>query len=187
MLALAACGPAAIRPPAPTPIPFITPPATAVTTSPSAEPASPPPLPARPTAAPTLGPPPTTPPVAAAAAPPPPAPVMSRTLFLSPVGGSGVSGTLAIVNQSGAFTATVAVHGIANGSLHTVHIHLGSCSNPYGGMHLTMIGLITGDSMGTGGVSARIAPVYLSSGHYVIVYGTSSPMRIIACANLAAM
>lgn len=89
-----------------------------------------------------------------------------------------------MLQRNGFLSATVVVHGVANGSIHTVHIHLGSCANPYGGMHLTVLGLLAGDASNSGGFTAAIAPGYVSSGHYVIVYSTSSPIRIIACANL---
>jgi hypothetical protein len=112
---------------------------------------------------------------------------MSRSFGLLPVGGSGTTGSVTVVNRNGLFIATVAVYGIASGSLHTVHIHFGSCMNAYGGMHLTVLGLMAGDASNSGGLGAAIAPVYLSSGHYVIVYATSSPQRIIACANLGAV
>lgn len=112
---------------------------------------------------------------------------MSRSFALLPVAGSGAFGSVTVLQRNGFFSATVVVHGVANGSIHTVHIHLGSCANPYGGMHLTVLGLLAGDASNSGGLTAAIAPVYVSTGHYVIVYATNSPVSIIACTNLAAI
>ena len=154
----------------PTPIPFITPPS---------------PLPSADVAAASPPPPAPAPAVAQPAAPE----VLSRGFVLMAVGGSFVRGRVEVIARNGATTATVSASGLPSGGsrLHTVHIHLGSCANPYGGMHLTVLGLLVASPAGTGTLTAPLAPVYVSAGHYVIVYASTSPQVIVACANLAAL
>jgi len=40
-------------------------------------------------------------------------------------------------------------------------------ANPYGGIHLTVLGLIRADSTGAGMLAAPLAPVYVANGRYV--------------------
>jgi hypothetical protein len=111
--------------------------------------------------------------------------MISRSFPLAGVGGN-VSGVVTVTNRDGRFLATVSAHGLnmRMATLHTVHIHLGSCANPYGGMHVTVLGLLSASAAGAGMLTAPIAPVYLSSGHYVILYATSAPQVIVGCANI---
>lgn len=106
-----------------------------------------------------------------------------------PVGGSFVRGIVQITARSGNFTATVSASGLPQGgsTLHAVHIHLGSCANSYGGTHLTVLGLLGANAAGAGTLTASLAPAYVSAGHYVIVYASTSPQVIVGCANLAAL
>lgn len=115
--------------------------------------------------------------------------VLSRTFRLMAVGGSFVSGVVQVTDRNGAFTAAVRATALPSGAstLHAVHIHLGSCANPYGGMHLTVLGLLGANSAGAGTLTAPLAPVYVSAGHYVIVYASTSPQVIVGCANLASL
>jgi hypothetical protein len=108
---------------------------------------------------------------------------MRLTFGLFPVG-SMVSGSVVVVRTNTGLLATVFANGLVPASVHTVHIHRGNCANPYGGMHITVLGLMAGGPADNGVLTAPIAPVYLSPGHYVIVYATASAQRIIACANL---
>lgn len=102
------------------------------------------------------------------------------------VSGSFVTGVVQISERNGAFAASVSARALPGGSsLHAVHIHLGSCANPYAGMHLTVLGLLASNAAGAGSLSAPLAPVYVSAGHYVIVYSNASPQVIVGCANLA--
>ncbi len=150
------------------------------TAVPSPSPVGPQPTAPSPTSAPALA-----PPVRPAPLPPvPPAPVAIRMFGLVPVGGSMTSGSILVQPVNGLLRATLSARGLLPGTVHTVHIHLGTCANPYGGLHLTVLGLMFAASDGTGFLSAPIAPVYLSSGHYLIVYANNAPQRIIACANL---
>lgn len=133
-----------------------------------------------------------TPPAAAlpptAAAPPVPM-VLSRTFPLVGVGGSHASGLVQVTEGEGAFVADVSVRGLASGAatLHAVHLHAGSCANPYGGVHLTVLGLLRVDTTGGGMLTAPLAPFYVANGHYVIVYASTSPQVIVGCANLMAL
>lgn len=120
---------------------------------------------------------------------PPVAMVLSRTFPLVGVGGSHASGRVQVTEREGAFVADVSVRGLASGAatLHTVHIHAGSCANPYGGVHLTVLGLLRVNTTGAGMLTAPLAPVYVANGHYVIVYANTSPQVILGCANLMAL
>lgn len=114
--------------------------------------------------------------------------MFSRSFPLVAVGRSFVSGTVQVTERNGAFTAFVSAGALPGGaSLHTVHIHLGSCANPYAGMHLTVLGLLASNAAGAGSLIAPLAPVYVSAGHYVIVYSNASPQVIVGCANLTSL
>ena len=176
MAVLSACTPATGTTTAPTPVPFITPAApfpSVATPSPTSTP-----LPA---ALPPAG--------AASAAALPVAMVRSGTFPLVAVSGSHASGLVQVTDRAGSFVASVSVQGLASGmpTLHTVHIHAGSCANPYGGLHLTVLGLLHASAAGAGTLSAPLAPFYVANGHYVIVYANTSPQVIVGCANLTSL
>jgi hypothetical protein len=177
MTVLTACGSTIGASTGPTPIPYIAPPTPSASPSASPIPASPPPAAALP-------------PVAAAPAAAPPAPTVRSAAFpLLAIGGSRVSGQVQVTERDGAFVAGVSVRGLAAGTatLHAVHIHAGSCANPYGGIHLTVLGLLRTDPTGMGMLTAGLAPVYVANGRYVIVYSTTAPQVIVACANLMSL
>ena len=113
----------------------------------------------------------------------------SGSFPLLAIGGSHASGVVQVTDRAGSFVATVSVQGLASGmqTLHAVHIHAGSCANPYGGLHLTVLGLLRGGPAGTGMLTAPLAPFYVASGHYVIVYANTAPQVIVGCANLMAL
>jgi hypothetical protein len=125
-----------------------------------------------------------TPPAAA------PTPLVRTGIFqLVAIGGSHASGLVQVTERNGSFVASVSVRGLAPGmaSVHTVHIHAGTCANPYGGLHLTVLGLLRTGPTGAGMVTAPLAPFYVANGHYVIVYANTSAQVIVGCANLAAL
>lgn len=113
----------------------------------------------------------------------PPAPAVG-TFPVLPFGGTTVHGTLRVQAGVGFDTSALVLNGLPVGTVHAVHIHLGSCANPYGGVHLTVVGLLSAGPGGSGALAAPIAPTYLSAGHYLIVYASPSPQRIVACGNL---
>lgn len=100
-----------------------------------------------------------------------------------------MSGLVQVTERDGTFVASIIARGLAAGvpTLHAVHIHLGSCANPYGGAHLTVLGLLGATAAGTGTLTAGLAPVYVSNGREVIIYASTSPQFIVACANLATL
>ncbi len=119
MILSTACAPTTGTSITPTPIPS--------STSPGASPAS-----VTPTPTPTP-------------APVPPAPVvLSRDFPLVGIGGSHVSGVVQVTDRDGSFVVSVSARGFAPGitTIHTVHIHGGSCANPYAGVHLTVLGVL---------------------------------------------
>jgi hypothetical protein len=152
---------------------------------------SPPPVAATPSPPPVaaaLPPLPSTPPLAASPTPVPPPPRMLSGAFpILAIGGTRVRGLVQVGQRpGGGFDATVSVSGLPAGmpTLHTVHIHRGSCANPYAGAHQTVLGILGASATGVGAFSAPIAPTYLASGHYVIVYMTAAARTIVGCANL---
>ncbi len=178
-LLLCSCGSVAISNSAKDASSVLAPPETSATAVPSPSQVAPQPAAPLPTRSPAPA------PVRPAPLPPaPPAPVAIRMFGLVPVGGSMTSGSILVQPVNGLLRATLSARGLLPGTVHTVHIHLGTCANPYGGLHLTVLGVMFAASDGTGFLSAPIAPVYLSSGHYLIVYANNAPQRIIACANL---
>jgi hypothetical protein len=144
------------------------------------------PIPAPRTPAPT---PPTSPPMVAQPPPPPATRMLSGAFSIVAIGRSGVSGSVEVSQSGGRFVATVSARGLPLGmaTLHTVHIHLGSCANPYGGAHLTVLGILGTNAGGTGSFSAPLAGTYVSSGRYVIIYASLAARTIIGCANLGAV
>jgi Cu/Zn superoxide dismutase len=84
--------------------------------------------------------------------------MLSRTVPLIAIGGSRVSGFVQVTERNGSFVATVSARGLTPG-LHTVHIHRGSCANPYAGVHLTVLGLLAADGSGAGTLTAGIGSV----------------------------
>jgi hypothetical protein len=113
--------------------------------------------------------------------------VLSRNFPLVAIGGSRVAGLVQITDRDGSFVAGVSVVGLRPGTLHIIHVHAGSCANPYGGMHLTVLGLLHAGPGGAGSLTAGLASVYVASGRYIIVYATTSPQVIVGCANLTAL
>lgn len=117
----------------------------------------------------------------------PPPEQLSGAFPIIAIGSSRVRGLVQVGQRTdGGFDATVSVSGLTLGipTLHTVHIHRGSCANPYAGTHQTVLGILGASAAGAGAFSAPIAATYLASGHYVIVYMTTAPRTIVGCANL---
>jgi hypothetical protein len=112
--------------------------------------------------------------------------VLGRSFPLIGIGGSSVTGVVQVTQRGGGFVATVSARGLRAGvpTLHAVHVHLGSCASPYFGMHLTVLGFLNASAAGVGSLTAPVSPAYLSAGHYVILYATTAPQVIVACANL---
>jgi Cu/Zn superoxide dismutase len=115
--------------------------------------------------------------------------VRTGTFPLLAIGGSHASGLVQVTERDGSFVASVSIRGLASGmpTLHTVHIHAGSCSNPYAGRHLTVLGLLHASPTGAGSVTAPLAPFYVANGHYLIIYANTSPQVIVSCANLMSL
>lgn len=126
------------------------------------------------------------PPAAAATAVAPSPTMLTRTVPLIAIGGSRTNGFVELTDRNGSFVATVSAGGLAPG-LHTVHIHRGSCANPYAGTHLTVLGILGANASGAGTLVAGLGSVYLSPANYLIVYATTSPQVIVGCAGLVAL
>jgi hypothetical protein len=124
--------------------------------------------------------------ITAPSTPEPPAP-MAATFPLVAIGGSGVSGTVAVTAPDArSFSVSLSLRGLRTGMLtaHTVHLHAGGCAAPYAGLHLTVLGTLLGDRSGAGGLEVTDPNRYVAPGRYLIVYATTSPAVILACADL---
>jgi hypothetical protein len=121
------------------------------------------------------------------ALPPPPVvpqPTVRDGAFpLIPFGMRGAVGSVVVSAQGGSFAVTVSARNLAPGSMHTVHLHFGSCAGAYLGRHIVVLGTMTANGAGSGTVSASLGFPY-ATGRYVIVYSSLAAVTIIGCADL---
>jgi Cu/Zn superoxide dismutase len=117
-----------------------------------------------------------------------PGAVESWSANLSPVGGSGVSGTATATGMEDATHATISIRGAASGGVHPWHIHEGTC----GDANAPVVGPASAYprlSVGGGGTATAQAhvPVELNEAKRYIVNVHASPTNmgtIIACGVL---
>jgi hypothetical protein len=92
------------------------------------------------------------------------------TFTMGAQNGSGVSGTGTIVPGTGAFTVTIKLKGMAPGSSHVSHVHLGSCAKP--GSIQYALQEVVADSSGAATTTSSVVVGYTvpTSGWYVNVH-----------------
>ncbi|HYM49921.1 MAG TPA: hypothetical protein VET65_05035 [Candidatus Limnocylindrales bacterium] len=112
--------------------------------------------------------------------------IREGTFPLVPVGMRGAMGSVTVTAQGGGFSLSVSARHLAPLSLHTVHLHLGSCASAYVGRHLLVIGSVAANGGGVGSVSANLGFPY-TTGRYVIVYANANAVTIIGCADLGGL
>jgi hypothetical protein len=101
------------------------------------------------------------------AAPASPSPT---TFAMTAQGGSGVSGTGAIVKRNGSFTLTIKLTGMPPNSMHVSHVHAGGCGHP-GGIVYNLTS-VAASSSGAATTTSTVLASYLvpASGWYVNVH-----------------
>src|SRR5258708_7426458 len=105
----------------------------------------------------------------AAPGPAPPAPRAPATLRFPLVAVSElVTGQVVIIPGAGSYQLTVNARGLPPGSVHSVHLHFGSC--PSTGVHLAVLGTLVADGGGSGSMIVTVSRSYSGSGRFVIVY-----------------
>lgn len=112
-----------------------------------------------------------------------PAPV-GVTARVFGLGGSAARGLVRVTPRGAQVLVGVQVSGLAAGSTHAIHVHIGSCAAPYSGLHLYILGFLRASGSGGGAVQGYVPAFYLAGPRYVIVYAGLAPTTIIGCANL---
>jgi hypothetical protein len=178
-----ACGSEPRTAAAPVAVSAAAPPTAAITASPLTTP------PASPTAAPTPPPPPPST-VVPATARPTPAPMqpmtasMSSTFAIRPLVGGGPNGSVTVTTSNGGVRYHVVVSGLAPGSRHTIHDHLGRCSNAGGSQHLDVLATLAADGSGVIVIDRSVGAFLSGPGRIVIVYSNATTDLITGCADL---
>jgi hypothetical protein len=93
-----------------------------------------------------------------------------------------VVGQVVIVPGGGSYQLSVSAGGLPPGSVHSVHLHFGSC--PSTGVHLAVLGSLVADAGGSGTMTVTISRPYSGSGRLVIVYVGPSAGALAGCAQL---
>jgi hypothetical protein len=99
-----------------------------------------------------------------------PSPAAKITFPMAAQNGTSVAGTADVVKSDGTFTLTVKLTGLAAGSSHVSHIHLGKCAAP-GGVAYALQQLIA-DGSGAGSMVTVVPTSFSvpSSGWYVNIH-----------------
>jgi|GEM_PF-3867791 len=109
------------------------------------------------------------------------------TATLTPVSGSGVTGTASIQPEGNQTRITVAASGLTPGSRHSVFFGFGTCASmPSAALQFT-IGDIVAGADGAGSVSATVATTIgslLQNGPNQVHINQTTGNPIIACANV---
>lgn len=111
----------------------------------------------------------------------------SGTFDVRGVGGTRVGGTIHVVKQGSTALLSLNAHGLFARSEHSIHLHAGSCNNPYGGVHLYVLGTLFVNGSGSGTLRASEPFPYVGGRRYVIVYEGLVPSTIVGCANLGSI
>jgi len=101
--------------------------------------------------------------------------------------GTRVRGSVSVSSQGSQTRFSVSVAGLSPFSTHAIHIHAGSCRNPYGGVHLYILGFPSAGRAGTVTLRGFGPSHYVAGQYYVIVYANTAPSLIIGCATLGAL
>lgn len=94
-----------------------------------------------------------------------------------------VRGQVTITPLVGSYRLLVQATGLIPGSVHSVHLHFGSC--PSTGVHISVLGTLVGDAAGSGSLTVIVPRPYSGGGRFVIVYVGPSAGPLAACAQLA--
>jgi len=94
-----------------------------------------------------------------------------------------LAGMALVDSREGSYTLTVQVSGMAPGSVHSVHLHFGTC--PTAGVHLLVLGTLHAGPAGTASVVLRLPGTFVGDGRFVIVYVGPSAGPLGGCAQLS--
>ena len=91
-----------------------------------------------------------------------------------------------MISTSGGGTVryTVLISGLAPGSPHTVHDHLGRCADIEQSRHLTVLAVGTASSEGVIDLSLTESAFLAGSGRILLVYATAAADTVTGCADL---
>ncbi len=115
-------------------------------------------------------------------APPAPPPAPATLRFPLVAVSELVTGQVVIIPGAGSYQLTVNARGLPPGSVHSVHLHFGSC--PSTGVHLAVLGTLVADGGGSGSMIVTVSRSYSGSGRFVIVYLGPSAGALAGCAQL---
>ena len=110
---------------------------------------------------------------------------MSTQMFaIVPVVAGGPSGTVTVTASGSSVRYHVVVTGLAPGSLHTIHDHLGRCSSAGSSEHLTVLATPAANGEGVIDFQTTVGPFLAGAGRIVIVYSNAIANLITGCADL---
>ena len=92
--------------------------------------------------------------------------------------------TVTVTASGGAAHLHIVVTGLAPGSTHAIHDHLGSCGMAARSIHLTVLAVATAGMDGVISVTVAVPAFDAGAGRIVLVYATPVPSVIIGCATL---
>jgi hypothetical protein len=108
----------------------------------------------------------------------------STTFPIRPLVEGGPSGAVSVTTAGGAVRYRIVIHGLAPGSSHAIHDHLGFCGGANVSDHLRVLAVSTADGSGTVVVDTLVPAFDAGTGRIVIVYASPIPARITGCADL---
>lgn len=108
----------------------------------------------------------------------------TSTFAIHPSTAGGSAGSVTVATAAEAVRLHVVLTGLAPGSAHAVHDHLGSCAGAGGSRHLRTLAVVTAGADGVGVADATVPPFDAGAGRIVIVYASPSPDIVTGCADL---
>jgi CHRD domain-containing protein len=97
-------------------------------------------------------------------------PKPAATFTMGSMGGSGVTGVGQVYKQTGSFTVSIQIKGLAANSSHVSHVHIGTCAKP-GSVAYALIQVVA-DASGNATATTTVAEYYSmpATGWYVNVH-----------------
>jgi hypothetical protein len=107
---------------------------------------------------------------------------MSSTIM--PFAGSGVGGSVSVTITGATAHYHIVITGLAPGSTHAVHDHLGLCSAAARSEHLTILAVATANAGGVIDLQAQAPAFDAGADRIVLVYASAAASLITGCADL---
>lgn len=109
----------------------------------------------------------------------------SATVFpIRPLVPGGPSGMVTVTHAGGGARLRIVVHGLAPGSPHAIHDHLGVCGEANVSDHLRVLGVPVADATGTAIVDTVVPAFDAGTARIVIVYASAVAAVITGCAGI---